>query len=160
MRTGNFRFEGDPFRVVADGQLSLYKPFCNVLERTHRIWLGQALRQARGEGHAGTGRPGDPKALIEWFNGLKKSYPRLKVVVKYLKAWYDWKRNKMPSGLAMTILAANTIQRIASNKRDDILLRDILVEIEKDLKDKFECMVPVLPHDDLFGEYAKQGKTA
>jgi len=38
-------------------------------------------------------------------------------MVKYLKGWGDHKRNKMPSGLAMTILAAENTKH---NERDDI----------------------------------------
>jgi hypothetical protein len=73
--------------------------------------------------------------------------------IKDLKAWCDYKRNKMPSGLAMTILAMKAKDKIVLNDRDDILLTDILREIKKALALKFECIVPVTPKDDLFADY-------
>lgn len=56
----------------------------------------------------------------------------------------------MPSGLAMSILAANNIQK---NDRDDIALRDTLEKIKEVLDSSFECIVSATPNDDLFGEY-------
>ena len=70
--------------------------------------------------------------------------------MKYLKGWGDHKRNKMPSGLAMTILAANNIQ---SNDRDDVALKNTIVKIQETLDDNFECVVPATPGDDLFESY-------
>ncbi|NCP07189.1 MAG: hypothetical protein COZ16_04055 [Flavobacteriaceae bacterium CG_4_10_14_3_um_filter_31_253] len=95
----------------------------------------------------------DPKALIDWFNDNKDANGKMIKVIKELKAWCDHKRNKMPSGLAMTILAMNAKNKIVLNDRDDILLTDILREIKKTLAQKFECIVPVTPKDDLFAEY-------
>jgi len=95
----------------------------------------------------------DPKALIDWFNDNKDANGKMIKVIKELKAWCDHKRNKMPSGLAMTILAMNAKNKIVLNDRDDILLTDILREIKKTLAQKFECIVQVTPKDDLFAEY-------
>ena len=95
----------------------------------------------------------DPKALIDWFNDHKDANGKIIKVIKELKAWCDYKRNKMPSGLAMTILAMNAKDKIVLNDRDDILLTDILREIKKALAKKFECVVPVTPKDDLFADY-------
>jgi len=95
----------------------------------------------------------DPKALIDWFNDNKDAYGKIIKVIKELKAWCDHKRNKMPSGLAMTILAMNAKDKIVLNDRDDILLTDVLREIKKALAQKFECIVPVTPKDDLFADY-------
>ena len=96
---------------------------------------------------------GDPKALINWFNSNKDANGKIVKVIKELKAWCDYKRNKMPSGLAMTILAMNAKNNIVLNDRDDILLTDTLREIKKTLAHKFECIVPVTPKDNLFGDY-------
>ena len=101
----------------------------------------------------------DPKALIDWFNGNKDVNGKMIKVIKELKAWCDYKRNKMPSGLAMTILAMNAKNKIVLNDRDDILLTDILREIKKALNLKFECIVPVTPKDDLFADYDETRKT-
>lgn len=101
----------------------------------------------------------DPKALIDWFNNNKDANGKIIKAIKELKAWCDYKRNKMPSGLAMTILAMNAKNKIVLNDRDDILLTDILREIKKNLALKFECIVPVTPNDDLFADYDETRKT-
>lgn len=96
----------------------------------------------------------DPKEFNNWFKSKKKTYPQLIRFVRYLKIWCDWKRNKMPSGLAMSILASNAIENIViDTKRDDKALRDILKDIQKTLKLKFTCVVPAEPFDDLFANY-------
>lgn len=95
----------------------------------------------------------DPKEMIDWFNKKKDKDGQLVRNVMYLKGWCDNKRNKMPSGLAMTILAANAKDKIVLNSRDDITLKDILKEIKKALNIKFECIVPAAPSDDLFADY-------
>lgn len=100
----------------------------------------------------------DPKAMVDWFNARKDKNGMLVNNVKDLKAWCDHKRNKMPSGLAMTILATNVKSNIVYNEREDISLRDTLKEIKKALNLKFECIVPVTPHDNLFAEYTPERK--
>ncbi|MBX2914683.1 MAG: nucleotidyltransferase [Cyclobacteriaceae bacterium] len=98
----------------------------------------------------------DPKAMVDWFNARKDKNGMLVNNVKDLKAWCDHKRNKMPSGIAMTILAANAKAKIVYNEREDITLRDTLKEIKKALDAKFECFVPVTPKDDLFADYTSE----
>lgn len=100
----------------------------------------------------------DPKAMVNWFNKQKDSDGMLVSIIKDLKTWCDYKRNKMPSGLAMTILASNAKAKIVLNERQDITLRDILKEIRKALNIKFECIVPATPHDDLFENYDQTRK--
>lgn len=101
----------------------------------------------------------DPKALTDWFHKKKDKNGQLVKVVKYEKGWCDNIRNKMPSGLAMTILACNAKANINyTPDRDDITLRDTLKEIKKALDLKFECVVPVVPGDDLFKDYDKTRK--
>lgn len=96
----------------------------------------------------------DPKEMVDWFRVQKDNDGVLLRIIKYLKAWCDHKRNNMPSGLAMTILASNAKEKIIiNNKRDDITLRDILKEIRKELRISFKCVVPALPNDDLFENY-------
>lgn len=97
----------------------------------------------------------DPKAMVDWFNGKRGKEKYLLYLVKYLKVWCDYKRNLMPSGLSMTILAANAKEKLVLGDRDDINLTDILKEIRKALKNKFECIVPVEPKDNLFADYDK-----
>ena len=95
----------------------------------------------------------DPKAVVDWFQKKKDSDGRLVRSTMYLKAWCDNKRNKMPNGLSMTVLASNAKDKIVLNERDDITLKDILKEIKKALDIKFECIVPAAPHDNLFDSY-------
>jgi hypothetical protein len=100
----------------------------------------------------------DSKAMVEWFNTKKDKEGMLVFIVKDLKAWGDNKRNKMPNGLALTILASRSKMNIVYNKRQDITLRDTLKEIKKALYAKFECQVPVTPQDDLFANYTQDRK--
>jgi hypothetical protein len=95
-------------------------------------------------------RVDDPKEMVEEFSKAKKSSSQLLRIVRYLKAWCDYKREKMPCGLAMTILAMNNH---ISHDRDDVSLKNTLIQIERSLKSSFECRVPATPYDDIFAEY-------
>lgn len=90
----------------------------------------------------------DPKEFFDYFNS--KASPQLIRIIRFLKAWCDFKRHKMPSGLAITILALNNFQK---NDRDDVSLKFTLIEIEKSLKNNFECLMPTTPKDNLFRDY-------
>ncbi len=100
----------------------------------------------------------DPKAMVDWFTKKKDSKGQLVKNVKYLKAWCDNLRDKMPSGLAMTIHASNAKDNIVYNDRDDITLTDTLKEMKKTLESKFKCVVPAVPNDDLFENYDESRK--
>jgi hypothetical protein len=100
----------------------------------------------------------DAKGVVDWFNNQKDKNGQLLRLVKYAKGWGDNIRNKMPSGLAMTILVSNAKANIFYNDRDDITLRDTLKEIKKALDLKFQCIVPAIPNDDLFKDYDKNRK--
>jgi len=104
-------------------------------------------------------RDDDPKAMVGWFMKKKGDGDHLQKSVKYLKAWCDYRKQLMPSGLAMTILASNAKDNIQLNDREDIFLKDILKEIYKTLLLKFECIVPVTPNDDLFADFDQTKKT-
>lgn len=103
----------------------------------------------------GDWREDDPKEMVEAFRNAKDSNGQLIRIVRYLKAWCDYKRQKMPNGLAMTILAMN---HFFSNERDDVALKFFLIEIEKVLNEKFECNVPATPYDNLFEDYDQTRK--
>jgi hypothetical protein len=94
----------------------------------------------------------DPKAMVDWFNKKKDKDCHLIDVIKYLKGWCDFIGN-MPSGLSMTILASNAKNKLIFGDRGDINLADTLKEIKKALDNKFECIVPVEPNDNLFEDY-------
>lgn len=94
----------------------------------------------------------DPKEMVEAFQQEKRDNPQLIKIVRYLKAWCDHKRDKMPCGLAMTILAMNNH---APHDRDDVSLKNTLIEIERILKYRFQCIVPATPYDDIFEAYSE-----
>ena len=100
----------------------------------------------------------DSKEMVDWFNQQKDNAGKLIRNVKYFKAWCDNKQNRMPNGLAMTILASNAKAKIVLNDRDDITLKDILKEIKKTLDIKVECIVPAVPNDNLFANYDETRK--
>lgn len=52
----------------------------------------------------------------------------------------------------MTVLSLKCFQ---GNERDDVALKYILIEIEKQLKKSFRCLMPTTPKDDLFGNYSE-----
>lgn len=95
----------------------------------------------------------DPKEFVEYFN--KHKCDQMRRIIKYLKAWCDNKRENMPCGLAMTVLALKHFQ---GNERDDIALKYTLIEIERNLKINFQCKMPTTPHDNLFAEYSETKK--
>lgn len=92
----------------------------------------------------------DPKEFFDYFNQQKDTKGQLVRIVKYLKAWCDFKRQKMPSGLAMSVLA---MESFLPNDRDDVALKFLLIEIEKTLKNDFKCVMPTTPEDELFEDY-------
>jgi hypothetical protein len=103
----------------------------------------------------------DPKEFFDWFNKKVDSNQQLRKIVRYLKAWCDYRNNqdsntKMPSGFIMTILATNNI---SYNDRDDIAFKETLKNIQnaidKDFGGKFECKRPTTPKgEDLFANYS------
>lgn len=97
----------------------------------------------------------DPVAFQDWFLKKQDEDGQLKRIVKYLKSWCDNLRNKMPSGLAMTVLASNYYVK---NERDDIALKTILDSMKMNLNIIFSCTMPVTPYDDLFGKYDETRK--
>ena len=92
----------------------------------------------------------DPKEFVDYYK--KHKTDQMTRIVKYLKSWCDHKRESMPSGLSMTVLA---LEHYQSNERDDIALKFILIEIEKALQKEFKCKMPTTPEDDLFAGYSE-----
>lgn len=95
----------------------------------------------------------DPKEFVDKFNKVKSD--QMVRMIKYLKSWCDYKRENMPSGLAMTVL---TMDNYVANTRDDIALKFLLIEIENILKGNFKCVMPTTPKDDLFRNYSETKK--
>ncbi|MVZ60808.1 hypothetical protein GQF63_02105 [Sphingobacterium humi] len=132
--------------------------FVNDYEIDHPVYYkidGQEYKIAvKGVGFENS----DPKAVVDWFVSKKDKEGRLVRTIKYLKGWADKQSFKMPNGLALTILATNAKEKIVLNERDDITTRDVLKEIKKGLDNKFECIVPAVPNDDLLENYSSKEK--
>ena len=95
----------------------------------------------------------DPKEFVDYFKKYKTD--QMVRIIKYLKAWCNHKRAEMPCGLAMTVLSLKYFQ---GNDRDDVALKYSLIEIEKQLKKNFRCLMPTTPKDDLFEDYSEAKK--
>lgn len=98
----------------------------------------------------------DPLAFINWFNDKVKGKPQLIRIIRFLKAWRDFRQftrkdKKMPSGFILTILAC---ENYYANDRDDIALKETLMLIQNKLQRKFECLRPTAPAgENLFDDY-------
>lgn len=106
----------------------------------------------------------DPKAFADWFWGKVDSKQQLRRIVRYLKAWRDYRHTqsdtKMPCGFVLTILAA---ENMSQNDRDDIALKETLEKIQKKIdpafSGKFECRRPTTPKgEDLFADFSDTKK--
>lgn len=101
----------------------------------------------------------DPKEFADWFNEKANRLPQLRRIVRYLKAWKDYREfqrvdKKMPSGLILTILAYNNYY---VHERDDISLKETLVNIENALLHSFTCYRPTTPAgEDLLDGYVNK----
>ena len=77
-------------------------------------------------------------------------------MVKYLKAWKDYKNIDI-KGMAITILVCNNFS--VTEKRDDLSLLDTVTNIIDSLEDSFHCYKPVTPTDeDLFADVSETSK--
>jgi hypothetical protein len=100
--------------------------------------------------------------MIDWFSDECKNKTRFRELVRFMKAWCEYKRSegtKMPSGCIMSMLTSEYYQWNDEN-RYDIAMRDILKNMYDDLsKDgHFHCWRPVAPGEDLFDNYTKSRK--
>ncbi|MBW8360973.1 MAG: hypothetical protein K0M56_02160 [Kaistella sp.] len=92
----------------------------------------------------------DPKEFYEWFNAEAKKDEQLRRLVKYLKAWCDYQNyedssKKMPSGFVLTIWATNNF---SASDRDDVALKETLVNMHSQLSATFECLRPTTPQNE------------
>lgn len=86
-----------------------------------------------------------------WLTDIRKKDVQLRRIVRYFKIWGDLRREEMPCGLIMSILAANNFYE---HERDDISLKETLVLIHASLRKSFRCERPTTPvGEDLFASY-------
>ena len=98
----------------------------------------------------------DPREFIKWFNSKADEEGQLKRIVRYLKAWSDYKKGDLPSGLIFSILAANNI---VFDERDDLAFYKTLVAIKNQLELSFTCYRPTIPaYENLLEGYSKTKK--
>ncbi|MEK5177816.1 cyclic GMP-AMP synthase DncV-like nucleotidyltransferase [Paenibacillus odorifer] len=93
----------------------------------------------------------DPKELTKWFNDqVKEKGDQLKRIVRYLKAWKDHKEGdiKLPSGMVLTILAANHFVTDYPDE-DDAALTATVKAIYDELSVSFSLTRPVFPDEEL-----------
>jgi hypothetical protein len=93
----------------------------------------------------------------KWLSDIRKQDCQLRRIVRYLKAWADLKKGEMPCGIIMSILAANNY---SENERDDIALKDTLVNINETLRNNgFTCFRPTPKlGEDLFAKNSPEEK--
>lgn len=133
-------------RLVYAGQYHLDLPIYYVID-------GQCPRLA----HKSKGWiDSDPREFIKWFNEQTDEDGQLKRIVRYLKAWSDYRAGELPSGLIFTILAANNI---SFHDRDDVAFYQTLVNIKNSLDKNIVCYRPTTPtNEDLLVNYSKTNK--
>lgn len=90
----------------------------------------------------------DPKAFTDWFNEKADKNPQLRRLVRNGKGWTDNREylnesKAMPSGLIMTILITENV--VYREGRDDIALKETLVNIQSKLLAEFVCKRPTTP---------------
>jgi hypothetical protein len=95
-------------------------------------------------------------AYNTWKEDIRNKDVQLRRLVRYLKAWANLRKGEMPSGIIMTILAANNF---VLDNRDDISFTATLENIRKTLEKDFVCRRPTTPKgDDLFAAYTNSQK--
>jgi hypothetical protein len=98
----------------------------------------------------------DPQEFIKWFENRMDSDQQLRRIVRYLKAWADFKAGAMPSGLILTILATNNY---ISDNRDDIAFLKTVTKIKNWLDIAFVCFRPTTPtNEDLLKNYSSTNR--
>jgi hypothetical protein len=98
----------------------------------------------------------DPKQFYEWFNDQCKGFPQKRRLIRYLKAWADKHKNKMPSGLALTVFA---IQHYSADDRDDLALLKTLKYIKAFVSITWCCILPTCPNDDVLARLSNDQKS-
>lgn len=98
----------------------------------------------------------DPWHMITWFEKRKDADGQLIRMVKYLKGWASKCSFKMPSGIALTVWAANHFSGVKD--RDDECLYNLLKAIRSAVYFRVSCISPVEPYDDLTAKLSDDQK--
>lgn len=93
----------------------------------------------------------DPKEFSDWLIEQTDDKGQLRRLIRYMKAWCDHIDGDMLNGLTLSVLACNNF--LAKDGRDDEALYYILLDIYRGLDNKWECIMPATPGDDLLERY-------
>lgn len=101
----------------------------------------------------------DPYAFRKWFDDQSKGKPQLKRIVRFLKAWVDFKDGlNLPSGLVFTILAC---ENYSKKERDDEAFVSTLKKIQETIDDtrfwraSYVCKRPTIDkNENLLDKYS------
>jgi hypothetical protein len=99
----------------------------------------------------------DPLEFIDWVEEKIKRNPQLCRIIRFFKAWSDYREfcnssKKMPNGFILTILACD---HYYNHEREDIAIKETLVNIQAELHQEFKCKRPTTPKgEDLLDEYS------
>jgi hypothetical protein len=101
----------------------------------------------------------NPQALTEWFkNEIEAKGEQLRRIVRYLKAWADFKEKsdgKMPSGLFLTVLAA---YHYGTHEKDDTCFSATVKNMYSNVNTNFVIFNPVDPNEDLASHLTESQK--
>ncbi len=109
--------------------------------------------------------PSDPRKFISWFNLKTKGKPQLVRIIRYFKAWsaniQHRSARKMPSGLALSLLAINFYRK---SSRDDVAFCLTALSIYKHLNDYYvsdwSVKMPVAPYDNVIDRFSNTQRNA
>jgi len=105
----------------------------------------------------------DPKDFIKWFKNNTQNNPQLIRIIRYLKAWADYRKfitnKKYPSGLVLTLWV---IKYYEENQRDDVAFvytcDKILQYLNDNYQTNWEATMPVTPYDNTLNRLTKNQK--
>ena len=105
----------------------------------------------------------DPKNFIEWFKEKTQNKPQLIRIIRYLKAWSDYRKHKTnknyPSGLVLTLWA---IEYYIEDNRDDVAFTytcdRILEYLDANCQFDWKAEIPVAPYDNTLNKITENQK--
>ncbi len=98
----------------------------------------------------------DPSAMTEWFAERVDEGGQLRRIVRYLKAWKDYQRDRgagVAKGLALTILAAEIF---VTDARDDVAFTKTVGAAYTRLSANLIIRKPVTPFEDLVSSWTQK----
>jgi len=102
-----------------------------------------------------------PVEFTNWFNEKAKDNQQLRRIVRYLKAWKNFREFQnsnlnFPSGFALTILAVNSFK---PDTNDDKAFLETIEGINDTLNYHFQCLRPTTPkNEDIFIDFSETRK--